>query len=192
MSYCNICNNRLKITTKVTPPNCLDSSTCWDGKPSSSGALHVWCINQLLFSLSEKLSSLFKTEWSTQFYPRVSHRQFQIHCVELRRRAMLLSADRKKLVCVVRWVKCDARTMHTYLGFSIRATGNDKMERQFWSSRPSNYKPLSKTGWKDMWTPTWPLHQPWRQQTETIKLSHLGLKSRNHKWYVIYACVAFP
>ena len=30
---------------------------------------------------------------------------------------MLLSAERKKLVCAVRWVECDVRTTYNYVGF---------------------------------------------------------------------------
>ena len=33
--------------------------------------------------------------------------------------------------CAVRYVECDVRTMDTYLGISIRATGNNKIERRF-------------------------------------------------------------
>ena len=30
---------------------------------------------------------------------------------------MLLSAERKRLVCAVRWVECDVRTRYIYVGF---------------------------------------------------------------------------
>ncbi|EDR01876.1 uncharacterized protein LACBIDRAFT_310294 [Laccaria bicolor S238N-H82] len=51
--------------------------------------------------LPEKRSSLFKTDRPTQFCPTVSHRQLQIQCSEVRRRAVLLSAKWKKLVCAI-------------------------------------------------------------------------------------------
>ena len=51
---------RSKITMTVTTPNDLDSSTCWDGKRSSTGALHVWFINQLRFGLSGESSVVYK------------------------------------------------------------------------------------------------------------------------------------
>ena len=40
---------------------------------------------------------------------------------------------------------------------------------------PPGYQPLSETGWKDIWIPSWPLHQPWRRQTRTTEPSHSAL-----------------
>ena len=90
----------------VTTPNGSDSSTRWDGKPPSTGALHIWFMNRLPFLLPEKHSSLFRTNWPTQFFSRVFHCQLQIRCLELRRRAVLLTVYLQKRVCAIRWVDC--------------------------------------------------------------------------------------
>ncbi|EDQ98528.1 uncharacterized protein LACBIDRAFT_299518 [Laccaria bicolor S238N-H82] len=53
-------------------------------------------ISDLLIRLPEKHYSL-----TDQFSPRVSHRKLQIQCPGLCRRAVLLSAEPKKLVCAI-------------------------------------------------------------------------------------------
>ncbi|EDR05845.1 uncharacterized protein LACBIDRAFT_329471 [Laccaria bicolor S238N-H82] len=58
-------------------------------------------ISDLSIRLPEKRSSLFKTDRPTQFCPMVSHRQLQIQCSKLHRRAVLLSVEWKKLVCAI-------------------------------------------------------------------------------------------
>ena len=73
--------------------------------------------------------------------------QLQIQCPEIRRGAVLLSAERKKLVCAVRWVECDVRTTYTYVGFY---QGNGKRQSGPSILKPTSYKALSETGWQNI------------------------------------------
>ena len=81
------------------------------------------------------------------------------------------------------------------LGFLLgqRRLWNDTMEHRFRCNRPTSYKPLSEISRKDIWIPTWSLHQPWCRQTGATKLSHLALElDWGVNWYVVYACVTLP
>ena len=145
-------NNRLKITTMVTTANGSDSSTYWDSKPSSTGALNIWYINQLPFRLSEKRSSLFKTDLSTQFYPRVSHRQLHLQCPELRGHAVLLSGQVSQVWC----------TNYVYLSWLFYQSNGKRQDGTSALMQPPHQQQTpARDGWKDIWITTWVLHQPW-------------------------------
>jgi len=113
--------NRPEITMTVTTPNGSDSSTRWDSKHSSTGVLRIWFMNQLVTFLV----SLLTVQDGRTDQPNFSWGFLTLSfksSVQNYRHVVLLSAELKKWVCLVRWVDCCVRTMYTYLGFSIRAT----------------------------------------------------------------------
>ena len=120
--------------TAVTAPNGSDSSTCWDGRPHQ----------RELFISALSISYLSGCQKSTPHCPRGTDWPNLPECFsspsnpdpELCRRAVLLSTECKKLVCVVRWVECDVRTVYAYFGYFIRATGNDKWNIDFDAGNP--------------------------------------------------------
>ena len=153
-----------------------------DGKLSSKRALHIWLVNQLPLKCSRRTDRPNFTRWFlTASFKSSAQKYVEARCCLARNgkgwSVRLGGSSVMYKLCIL------------MLGFY---QGNGKQQNGTSILKPTSYKPLSETGWKDIWITTWPLHQPWCRQTGTTKPSHLDLKSRNRKWYVVYACVSFP
>ena len=114
-------------------PNGSDSSTCGDGKPHRRelfiSALSISYISGCGKSAPHCSRGTDPPNLPERFSPPSNPGP------EVRRGAMLLSTERKKL-CAVRWVECDVRTMYTYLGFLLGQWETTKWNVDFDATTP--------------------------------------------------------